>query len=1033
MKQTACVMGCMLLTSVACATTNTWDGGSTVDSNWSSAENWSPDGAPVSASDTYLKFDGGARLQPVQNIAAPFLLNRLDFLGGATYTTAFTIGGGQLQFVTNGVTHPRIYLNRNATCVITNAVDIPDGTTLFAEIGTYGVELRGPVTGGGGIDKQSNAGGLSLNSSANTFSGGLIVRANNGDWAKVNINASQAMGTGPVSLYGGSLATNLVNPGGLNFYNTTTHTNPISLFATSPIFAAMPNGNNANVTLNGNIDLNTYTLHLRGGGAGTIGGVIAEGAATALIKSDAGSWTLNAANSFQGRIVLLNGTLRFGAGGSLAPEVALAFACTTGWSFANHATFDLNGRNQTVSQLSGTPSHAFYTNILTSATAATLTVDQAAGTLFNGRLTGALGLVKAGAGTLTLSNYLSDTIGPVTVSNGTLALASGASLGNATNVTVSGGALALQTAAALADHATLRIDDGATVSLAGGVTETVGYLILNGVPQPRGYYGSPDSAGAMFVDDAHFDGTGLLYVSNNPPLTPTAVTWDAGGENLLLSTADNWVGNAVPAFDGSNRAVFAEGGATATVDVAATFYGMTFNRDGAFTLGAGSGVISNAAGGLFASAPNTTPRTYTILEDLVLTDHQTWFVGTNTPGVTALSVRGVIDDGLLPCNILKSGFGALTLSASNTFDGSFTVNEGDLTISHAQALGSTNGSTVINGSMGGRLFLNGNMTITEPLILNGERNNAGTLYVVSGSNVLSGALVCSNQVRFNNNGNPLVVSGGVTADNNGLFVINAGATVTFTDKPLNLGTRTFWADSGGTTVLAVPGNTWGDTMLAGGTLRCEVPNALPPSSMLRLGVWYSPSGTLDLRGNDQTVGKFYLETSVSASRTVTSATPACLTVNQNDNTLIDARFTGAVSLLKAGSGTLTLTNAFTSTTGSFTVTNGTLAVTRDGTFGPNSTNIFVLGAGTLALSNSVAIADTATVWMPPAGVSTAKINLNDGVNEKVGWLFYGGKMQRAGTYGSSSSSAAHKDDTLFAGKGVLTVRFSKSGTLFSLL
>ena len=119
-------MGVLLLTlSQGSAQTYLWDGGSALDSNWSSAENWNPDGAPASASDTYLKFDGNARMQPVQDIAAPFLLNRLDFLGGATYTAAITIGGGQLQFVTNGVTHPRLYLQRNATCVITNAVDIP--------------------------------------------------------------------------------------------------------------------------------------------------------------------------------------------------------------------------------------------------------------------------------------------------------------------------------------------------------------------------------------------------------------------------------------------------------------------------------------------------------------------------------------------------------------------------------------------------------------------------------------------------------------------------------------------------------------------------------------------------------------------------------------------------------------------------------------------------------------------------------------------------------------------------------------------
>jgi len=71
-----------LLAVAARAATYTWDGGSTVDSNWGTAENWNPDGAPVSASDTYLKFDGGARLAPQQNIATPFTLNRLDFLGG---------------------------------------------------------------------------------------------------------------------------------------------------------------------------------------------------------------------------------------------------------------------------------------------------------------------------------------------------------------------------------------------------------------------------------------------------------------------------------------------------------------------------------------------------------------------------------------------------------------------------------------------------------------------------------------------------------------------------------------------------------------------------------------------------------------------------------------------------------------------------------------------------------------------------------------------------------------------------------------
>jgi len=135
--------------------------------------------------------------------------------------------------------------------------------------------------------------------------------------------------------------------------------------------------------------------------------------------------------------------------------------------------------------------------------------------------------------------------------------------------------------------------------------------------------------------------------------------------------------------------------------------------------------------------------------------------------------------------------------------------------------------------------------------------------------------------------------------------------------------------------------------------------------------------------------------------------------------------------LKLGTGTLTITNAYTSTAGSFAVSNGTLAVTGEGTFGPNSLNVFVGGTGRLVLSNSVAIANNAAVQMPAAGVGTAKISLGAGVHEKVGYLFFGEKMKRVGTYGSTSSPATHTDDTHFEGPGVLEVLRDNSGTLIS--
>lgn len=262
------------------------------------------------------------------------------------------------------------------------------------------------------------------------------------------------------------------------------------------------------------------------------------------------------------------------------------------------------------------------------------------------------------------------------------------------------------------------------------------------------------------------------------------------------------------------------------------------------------------------------------------------------------------------------------------------------------------------------------------------------------------------------------------------FVVNAGSTVAFTTTPLDLGTGTFHTDSGGLTILGVASNKWATTLFTGGTLRMDVANALPTNSLLKVGgVWYGPNCTLNLNGFDQTVGSLSRAEPTPGNIVITSSTPATLTLNQSGSYGFDGAFAGQVSLVKNGAGTLTITNASTSTAGSFVVSNGTLSVASDGTLGPNSTNIVVGGTGTLAISNSAVISDRATVQIADDG---AKINLGSGVNESVGYLVLGDKMRRAGTYGSSSSAAVNKDDTHFSGIGILTVKHDNSGTIFNI-
>jgi autotransporter-associated beta strand protein len=394
------------------ALTYTWDGGGTTN-NWSDGANWNPDGGvPVSASDTLVQLDGNVRTSQTQDIADPLVLNRLEFLNNAAPTPSFNLSGSAVQVVTNGDVQPYFYLTRTATCTMSNPIEIPAGTTLNMHFTTYGLTLSGVISGEGAIDKQDQDGGLTLDNGANSFSGGLTVRARDKDWCKVNVQASGAMGTGPVHLYGGTLATTFKDPGGLIFNNTTFQTNPISLFQDSPIFVGMTNSRTTSVTLNGELSLSTNVLHLRGGGSGTVNGAISGTGTKAIQKSDPGKWTLSGANAFTGRVTVSGGILKLGLPESLSPSVPLSVTA---------GTLDLNGYTVTNSGI--TLSGGAISNGSLYATAES---SLSAGALL-APLSGPAGLAKTGAGTLTLavSNAYQ---GATTVHAGTLQFAQRASL-----------------------------------------------------------------------------------------------------------------------------------------------------------------------------------------------------------------------------------------------------------------------------------------------------------------------------------------------------------------------------------------------------------------------------------------------------------------------------------------------------------------------------------------------------------------------------------------------------------------------------
>ena len=97
-----------LLTTDASAVTYTWTG-SGPDNNWSSVGNWDAAGLPASASNTTVRLAGNTRLKPVQDIASPFILNRLDYVPDIRHRSGT---GGRPAALRAGRHHPAADLAR---------------------------------------------------------------------------------------------------------------------------------------------------------------------------------------------------------------------------------------------------------------------------------------------------------------------------------------------------------------------------------------------------------------------------------------------------------------------------------------------------------------------------------------------------------------------------------------------------------------------------------------------------------------------------------------------------------------------------------------------------------------------------------------------------------------------------------------------------------------------------------------------------------------------------------------------------------
>lgn len=383
-----------------------------------------------------------------------------------------------------------------------------------------------------------------------------------------------------------------------------------------------------------------------------------------LTKLGAGQLTLTGPNTFTGTTVLNNGTLVLGSTGGFAingnvqmgagvagnlPSLRMAaneqFGSGVVMTFVNPTgsfpRFELQGTTQSLAGMNDTTGAGVTQNEKFggggTAAAGTLTLNGSGTYAYNGYLRDEddgghvfkLNLIKAGAGTQTLSGGNITYQGTTTVNGGVLALKDTTAIGSAITVNAGGTLSAVRT--------TL-----------GGATRSP--ILANAVTL---------AGGTLSIDNA---GTGLA----GGWTTFNAANGLTGSGTININTGvfsrDNTVANAI--------------NTSATVNVAAgAFFGA--GRGGNSTIGAlnGAGVVStlwsvgNAGSITIGNGDGSGSFSGTLDGN-----------GTNSADLTQQG--GVL-------SVIKTGSGTQTLTGANTYSGATTVNNGSLVIQNL-ASGSNN-------------------------------------------------------------------------------------------------------------------------------------------------------------------------------------------------------------------------------------------------------------------------------------------------------------------------------------------------------
>lgn len=270
-----------------------------------------------------------------------------------------------------------------------------------------------------------------------------------------------------------------------------------------------------------------------------------------------------------------------------------------------------------------------------------------------------------------------------------------------------------------------------------------------------------------------------------------AQTWDGGGTDDNLSTANNWNPNAVPANNGTANLAFAGvTRLTPVVNVNFDVNSVAFNNTaGAFSIGqSGGSVLTVRGGGIVNNDVDiqtlATSVTFASGSSITAPSGALNFIGIVNLGANTITVSGDFNTDFDVVTgaggLVKNGNGTLNLASSGTQDYDITVNSGTVDFDSAMTFSSSSTITVNGGT------LDLSSTTLNGAILTRSATGAltgGSLTAQSGATVIiSGAFTTPAALLYTvDDSGSTFTSGDFDLNNSATFRVLGGADATITN------------------------------------------------------------------------------------------------------------------------------------------------------------------------------------------------------------------------------------------------------------